>query len=213
MGFRCCRLNHDLVQRLEAATSIELQITVRLANGKILLAEEDYVDYYHNIVTFKVKSDAKLRPLDIYSPLENLEGVEVVALERDFYTCKLSENCGLFCKDYPYFGCELLASSTCGGNQYVELLNVVSDMLSACRPNQTDTMVYVSVNYDRKVVRAENLSVDDKNFCSSWLVNDSEWTLMKPLIDSIGINANVPMYSIHLLQDAVLYPNRPITIR
>jgi hypothetical protein len=93
------------------------QITVRLANGKILLAEEDYVDYYHNIVTLKVKSDAKLRPLDIYSPLENLEGVEVVALERDFYTCKLSENCGLFCKDYPYFGCELLASSTCGGNQ------------------------------------------------------------------------------------------------
>ncbi|WJX66645.1 hypothetical protein P8452_51184 [Trifolium repens] len=120
MGFRCCRLNHDLVQRLEAATSIELQITVRLANGKILLAEEDYVDYYHNIVTFKVKSDAKLRPLDIYSPLENLEGVEVVALERDFYTCKLSENCGLFRKDYPYFGCELLASSTCGGNQASE---------------------------------------------------------------------------------------------
>jgi hypothetical protein len=68
-------------------------------------------------VTFKVKSDAKLRPLDIYSPLENLEGVEVVALERDFYTCKLSENCGLFRKDYPYFGYELLASSTCRGNQ------------------------------------------------------------------------------------------------
>ncbi|WJX66644.1 hypothetical protein P8452_51183 [Trifolium repens] len=86
----------------------------------------------------------------------------------------------------------------CGLHEYVELLNVVSDMLSACRPNQTDTMVYVSVNYDRKVVRAENLSVDDKNFCSSWLVNDSEWTLMKPLIDSIGINANVPMYSIHV---------------
>jgi hypothetical protein len=79
----------------------------------MLLAEEDYVDYYHNIVTFKVKSDAKLRPLDLYSPLENLEGVEVVALDRDFCTCKLSESCGLFRKDYPYFGCEQLASSTC----------------------------------------------------------------------------------------------------
>jgi hypothetical protein len=68
-------------------------------------------------VTFKVKSDAKLRPLDIYSPLENLEGVEVVALERDFYTCKLSESCGLLRGDYPYFGCEQLLSSTCSSGQ------------------------------------------------------------------------------------------------
>ncbi|CAJ2678333.1 unnamed protein product [Trifolium pratense] len=274
-------------------------IIVRLANGKMLLAEEDYVDYYHNIVTFKVKSDAKLRPLDLYSPLQNLEGVEVVALDRDFYTCELSERCGLFSKDYPYFGCEQLASSTCsttrvgeggllitkegqiiginfydgrryvhplptsvirlclrnwnshgivmqpwlgftvidiadlppdtyntyetmyefsgdssvvvkevykgspadkvgvrsgdsinavngrklcgGLQEYVKLLNGVFDMLSACSPNQTDTKVFVSVNDNSKLVCAENLSVNDKNFCSSWLGDESDWYLRRPL--------------------------------
>ncbi|MCH79676.1 hypothetical protein A2U01_0000430, partial [Trifolium medium] len=35
----------------------DYRIVVRLANGKMLLAEEDYVDYYHNIVTFKKVAD------------------------------------------------------------------------------------------------------------------------------------------------------------
>ncbi|XP_045826047.1 uncharacterized protein LOC123918127 isoform X2 [Trifolium pratense] len=256
----------------------DYRIVVRLANGKMLLAEEDYVDYYHNIVTFKVNSNVKLIPLDLFSPVDllrpldsysNLQGVEVVALARDFYTCELTESCGLFSRDYPCFGCVQLASSTCrttrageggpliteagqiiginffdghgfvhplptsvirlclsnwnshgivmqpwlgftvidsdslvvkevyegspadkvgvrsgdsisvvtvnkktyefcGLQQYAKLLNGVSDMLSACPPNQTDTKVFVSVNDNSKLVCAENLSVNDKNFCSRY---------------------------------------------
>jgi hypothetical protein len=82
----------------------------------MLLAQEDYVDYYHNIVTFKVNSHAKLRPLNL-SPLTIQKDIEVVALARDFCTCKLSESGGLLRPDYPYFGCEQLLSSTCSSGQ------------------------------------------------------------------------------------------------
>jgi hypothetical protein len=83
----------------------------------MLLAQEDYVDYYHNIVTFKVNSDAKLRPLNLSPPLPIQQDIEVVALARNFCTCKLSESCGLLRGDYPYFGCEQLLSSTCSSGQ------------------------------------------------------------------------------------------------
>ncbi|XP_074351295.1 putative protease Do-like 14 isoform X1 [Apium graveolens] len=93
-------------------------IVVRLENGKILLAEENYVDYYHNIATFKVNSDVKLNHVKLSSPPpESLQGVGVVALRRDFHTCKLSESSGLISTEYPYFGCELLVSSTCSSSQ------------------------------------------------------------------------------------------------
>lgn len=93
------------------------RLLYRLANGKFLLAEEDYVDYYNNIVTLKVKSDDTLKPVECcLSPIETVEGV-VIALGREFYTCKLSKSNGLIRKDYPYFGCELLVSSTCIGRE------------------------------------------------------------------------------------------------
>jgi hypothetical protein len=97
----------------------------------MLLAQEDYVDYYHNIVTFKVNSDAKLRPLNLSSPLTIQQDIEVVALARDFYTCKLSESCGLLRGDYPYFGCEQLLSSTCRVGQ-VSFMNQVFKLLHIC---------------------------------------------------------------------------------
>lgn len=96
---------------------IIFQIVVRLANGNILLAEEHYVDYYLNIVTLKVKSDVKLKPVEQYPySLETVEG-DVVALARDFYTCKLVTCSGLIRMEYPYFGCENLVSSTCSGGK------------------------------------------------------------------------------------------------
>ncbi|KAK2377572.1 putative protease Do [Trifolium repens] len=295
-------------------------IIVRLANGKMLLAEEDYVDYYHNIVTFKVNSDAKLRPLNLSPPLPIQQDIEVVALARNFCTCKLSESCGLLRGDYPYFGCEQLLSSTCSSGQageggplitkagqiiginffdghryvhplptsvirlclenwkshgivmqpwlgftaidisnlpfdtyefnydsslvvkevykgspadkvgvrsgdsinavngwelssvglqkYSELLNEASDKLSACRPNQTDRMVFVRVN-GNKLVHAENLSVNHKNFCSCWLGGESDWTYMMPLTGSqtrraydIGYNVNFSLEPLGVVTDA-----------
>ncbi|KAL6557878.1 hypothetical protein OROMI_018228 [Orobanche minor] len=95
-------------------------IAIRLANGKILLGEEDYVDHYNNIVTLKVNSDVTLKPVERYSyPVETAGGL-VVALGREFFTCKLSESSGVICKDHPYFGCELLISSTCSGSEVLE---------------------------------------------------------------------------------------------
>ncbi|KAK1402582.1 hypothetical protein POM88_002187 [Heracleum sosnowskyi] len=254
-----------------------LYIAVRLASGKILLAEENYVDFYNNIVTLKVNSDAPLIPFESYlNPLETVDGV-VVALGREFYNYKLSESSGLIRKDHPYFGCELLVSSTCGdgevleggplitrrghgcginffdgsifvhplptsviysclnkwnsnhivmrpwfgltvidssqlphdaleniagvpgdstavvkevyegapadkvgvhrGETYAEQLSKISGKLSACCPDKMPEVLVSVRGYDSdiyKVVHAENLRVDDKKFCCSWVVDESD---------------------------------------
>ncbi|KAL1805453.1 hypothetical protein ACET3Z_028521 [Daucus carota] len=68
---------------------------------------------------------------------------------------------------------------------YAEELNAASNVLStlsAC--GHTNFMqVCVKVNGGRKLVVADNLNVNDKKFCSSWLGDDSDWT-MEPLIGS-----------------------------
>lgn len=92
------------------------QIVVRLPDGNILLAEERYVDYYNNIMILEVSSESEMKPVDLNSP-EIVEGAEVVALSRDFYTCSLSESSGVISMKYPYFGAEELLSSTCSGSQ------------------------------------------------------------------------------------------------
>lgn len=113
-------------------------IVVRLPSGKILLAEEHYVDYYHNIMTLKVSSDAKLDTVELYSLPSFEEGVEVVALSRDFYTCRLSESSGTIHTDYPYFGCELLGSSTCVGTEVGEGGPLITKMGHVCGINFFD---------------------------------------------------------------------------
>ncbi|KAK1402573.1 hypothetical protein POM88_002178 [Heracleum sosnowskyi] len=119
-------------------------IVVRLANGKILLAEEHFVDYYHNIAIFKVSSDVKLKPAELDSPpLETLEGVEVVALGRNFHNCKLSESSGLIRLDYPYFGCEFLSSSTCSSTQASEGGPLITKTGHVCGINFFDDHQYV----------------------------------------------------------------------
>ncbi|XP_074338145.1 uncharacterized protein LOC141675509 isoform X1 [Apium graveolens] len=96
-------------------------IVVRLPDGNILLAEEDYVDFCHNIITLKVSSDAKLEPVDLDLPSPEIEeGIEVVSLSRDFHTCSLLEGSRIINIDYPYFGCEQLVSSTCSGSEVGE---------------------------------------------------------------------------------------------
>lgn len=92
---------------------------MRLPDGDILLAEEDYVDFCHNIITLKVTSDVKqLKPVDLDLPSPEMEeGIEVVSLSRDFNSCSLLEGSGIIHVDYPYFGCEQLVSSTCYGSE------------------------------------------------------------------------------------------------
>ncbi|KAK1402535.1 hypothetical protein POM88_002140 [Heracleum sosnowskyi] len=115
-------------------------IVIRLANGKILLAEEDYVDYYNNIVTLKVNSDTTLKPVE--RDVETVEGV-VVALGREFYTCKLLESSGVICKDHPYFGCELLVSSTCSGSEVLEGGPLITGMGHGCGINFFDGSKFI----------------------------------------------------------------------
>lgn len=111
---------------------------VRLPSGKILVAEEHYVDYYHNIMTLKVSSDAKLDTVELHSAPSIEEGVKVVALSRDFYTCRLSESSGTIHSDYPYFGCELLGSSTCVGTEVGEGGPLITEMGHVCGINFFD---------------------------------------------------------------------------
>ncbi|KAK1402549.1 hypothetical protein POM88_002154 [Heracleum sosnowskyi] len=106
-------------------------IVIRLANGKILLAEEDYV---------KVNSDTTLKPVE--RDVETVEGV-VVALGREFYTCKLLESSGVIRKDHPYFGCELLVSSTCSGSEVLEGGLLITEMGHGCGINFFDGSKFV----------------------------------------------------------------------
>ncbi|KAL6513403.1 hypothetical protein OROGR_020889 [Orobanche gracilis] len=113
-------------------------IAIRLANGKILLGEEDYVDHYNNIVTLKVNSDVTLKPVERYLyPVETAGGL-VVALGREFFTCKLSKSSGVIRKDHPYFGCELLNSSTCSGSEILEGGPIISRSGHLCGINLFD---------------------------------------------------------------------------
>ncbi|KAL6570351.1 hypothetical protein OROMI_014865 [Orobanche minor] len=118
-------------------------IAIRLANGKILLGEEDYVDHYNNIVTLKVNSDVTLKPVERYLyPVETAGGL-VVALGREFFTCKLSESSGVIRKDHPYFGCELLISSTCSGSEVLEGGPIISRTGHLCGINFFDGSKYL----------------------------------------------------------------------
>lgn len=97
--------------------SRENHIIIRLADGTLLLGKEDYVDYYHNLLTLKVKSTTELNFVDLRSKeavCEDLvDGMTVISLARMFPLCSLSDYAGELCLEYPYFGCQELLRSTC----------------------------------------------------------------------------------------------------
>lgn len=85
-----------------------------MADGTLLLAKEDRVDYYYKLLTRKVKSTTELNVVDLRSRQADIvEGMNVIALGRLFFTYSLCDYTGELYLKYPYFGCNELLTSTC----------------------------------------------------------------------------------------------------
>lgn len=97
--------------KLTSVTSF--QLIVRLTDGTLLLAKEDYVDYYHNLLTLKVNSTVELKVLDLRSKQADIvEGMNVTALGRNFDTLSLLDFSGKLYLEFPHCGCNEILRST-----------------------------------------------------------------------------------------------------
>ncbi|KAL2903848.1 Serine protease Do-like HtrB, partial [Bienertia sinuspersici] len=67
-------------------------IIIRLFDGTLLLGKEDYVDYYHNLLTLKVVCE------------DLSDGMSVISLGREFYSCCLLNRPGELTVVRPWFG-------------------------------------------------------------------------------------------------------------
>uniref|UniRef100_A0A803MHW6 PDZ domain-containing protein n=1 Tax=Chenopodium quinoa TaxID=63459 RepID=A0A803MHW6_CHEQI len=109
----------------------ENYIIVRLADGTLLLGKEDYVDYYHNLLTLRVKSTMKIKAVDLRSKQVDwddlVDGMKVTALGRMFPFCSLFDHGGDLHLQYPYFGCGELLSSSCDVYQGIEGGPLITD--------------------------------------------------------------------------------------
>ncbi|CAO2831521.1 unnamed protein product [Amaranthus hypochondriacus] len=95
----------------------ENYIIVRLTDGTLLLGKEDYVDYYHNLLTLRVKSTMEIKAVDLRSKQVDwddlVDGMKVTTLGRMFPYCSLIDRGGDLLLQYPYFGCGELLMSSC----------------------------------------------------------------------------------------------------
>ncbi|XP_010685117.2 uncharacterized protein LOC104899600 [Beta vulgaris subsp. vulgaris] len=93
-------------------------VAVRFVNGMIEVGEEDFVDFYHNLMTVKVKCLTNVKAVSIDTAQEVEDGTEVVSVGRGFLGT-LVEGRGILHKEYPYFGCQELWGSNCQGSTWV----------------------------------------------------------------------------------------------
>lgn len=84
-----------------------------MEDGSLHLAKEDQVDYYHNLLTLKVKSLEPLKVLDLRCHDGIVEGTSVIVLGRSFCAYMLCDYPGEIYEENPHFGCEELLRSTC----------------------------------------------------------------------------------------------------
>lgn len=100
---------------LEIISKTLFQLIVRIADGTLLLGKEDHVDFYHNLLTLKVKSKVELEVIDLRSRQAGIvDGMEVISLGRSFFTSTLYDSIGKLYEERPNFGCDELLSSSCG---------------------------------------------------------------------------------------------------
>ncbi|KAK1381398.1 hypothetical protein POM88_028142 [Heracleum sosnowskyi] len=98
----------------EKDSALEFQLIVRTKDGTLLLAKEDYVDYYYNLLTLKVKSTVELNVVDLRSKEADIvDGMNVIAMGRDFDTCSLLDFSGKLYLENPHCGCDEILRSTC----------------------------------------------------------------------------------------------------
>ncbi|KAK1381579.1 hypothetical protein POM88_028323 [Heracleum sosnowskyi] len=109
-------------------SGFETHLIVRLGDGTLLLAAEDYVDLYHNLIILKVKSDVEVKVVDLMAKQEDIVGgMNVCALGRSFYTSSLIDSPGKLHLEDPLFGCDELLRSTCNISMICEGGPLISD--------------------------------------------------------------------------------------
>lgn len=109
-------------------SGFETHLIVRLGDGTLLLATEDYVDFYHSLLTLKVQSATELKVVDLTAKQADIvDGMNVCALGRSFYTCSLIDSPRELHLEDPLFGCDDLLRSTCSASGICEGGPLISD--------------------------------------------------------------------------------------
>lgn len=110
----------------------KFHLIIRMGDGTVLFGKEDQVDFYHNLLTLKVKSKVELEVLDLRSrQAQIVHGMEVISLGRSFYSSSLYDSFGNLYEEHPNLGCDELLKSSCGIREIcvkVDHLSPVMDM-------------------------------------------------------------------------------------
>ncbi|KAK1385411.1 hypothetical protein POM88_023146 [Heracleum sosnowskyi] len=96
-------------------SGVEFHLIIRMADGTLLLAKEEHVDYYYNLLTLKVKPIVEPEVVDLRSrQTDVVDGMKVISLARSFFTSTLYDSSGNLNECLPYFGCCELLTADCG---------------------------------------------------------------------------------------------------
>ncbi|KAK1381610.1 hypothetical protein POM88_028354 [Heracleum sosnowskyi] len=96
-------------------SDFEFHLVVRMADGTLLLAKEEHVDYYHNLLTLKVNPTLEPGVVDLRSRRANIvDGMKVISLSREFNNSVLRDSIGELSLERAKFGCDELLTSNCG---------------------------------------------------------------------------------------------------
>lgn len=81
------------------------------------------MNFYHNLITLKVKSAIELKAVDLAAKQADIVGgMNVCALGRSFYSLSLTNSPGELHLQNPLFGCDDLLRSTCSVSVVLFLL-------------------------------------------------------------------------------------------
>uniref|UniRef100_A0A164XCM1 PDZ domain-containing protein n=1 Tax=Daucus carota subsp. sativus TaxID=79200 RepID=A0A164XCM1_DAUCS len=95
-------------------SEFEFHLIVRMADGTLLLAKEEYVDYSYNLLSIKVKPMVEPKVVDLISGQDLVDGMKVISLSRSFFTTAFYSSVGKLCEYPPSFGCSELLTTDCG---------------------------------------------------------------------------------------------------
>lgn len=109
-------------------SDFEFHIIVRMADGTLLLAREEHVDYYHNLLTLKVSSSVEVEVVDLRCRQADIvDGMKVTSLGRDINNSVLLDVTGELSEARSRFGCDELLSSSCVISESAEGGPLVTD--------------------------------------------------------------------------------------
>lgn len=97
------------------------QLIVRMADGSLLLAKEEYIDYSYNLLTIKVKPLVEPEVVDLISGQDLVDGMKVISLGRSFFTSAFYASVGKLYEYPPSFGCSELLTTDCGIPEVISL--------------------------------------------------------------------------------------------